>query len=177
MEQKIKSRQRRRFIKGVGAGIAVAALTAPNMAFAARKLPTYARMDFEFVIEDPIPLIPRERVYDYFRSGIKLYKNAEAQKNDDGLMLNSMAGFIAQLCDGTRSLETILTSTAKKFEIDVEGLRPRVVSFIRQLFDDGYLVFASTNTVPQDKRIHGITLLDRNDKSLKIASKNRESVY
>jgi hypothetical protein len=168
---------RRKFIRNVGAGLAVATLTTPTLAEAAKKAAKIPAMDFEFAILDPIPLIPRERVYKASRKSVWLFKNAEAKEAGNGLELNSMAAMIAQMCDGTRNIDMIIEATAEIFYSDKASLRPRIVAFLQQLFEDGYLVFASAATIPQEKRVRGMTLLSRRDNSIKISAKNKSFNY
>lgn len=177
MKEKLDSIERRNFIRNVGAGLAVATLTSPGLANAAKKAAKIPALDFEFAILDPMPLIPRERVYEFSRNSVRLFKNAEAKKAGICLELNSMAAMIAQMCDGTRNIDMIVAATADIFNLDEISLRPRVVAFLQQLFEDGYLVLASAATIPQEKRVRGMTLLTRKDSSIKILAKGRETKF
>ncbi|WP_305041515.1 PqqD family protein [Geoalkalibacter sp.] len=174
MTKEVCSIARRKFIRNVGAGLAVATLTTPGLAQAGKKAAKMPSIDFEFAILDPIPLIPRERIYEHNRNSVRLFKNAEAKEAGTGLELNSMAAMIAQMCDGTRNVDMIIEATADIFYLDEAGLRPRVAAFLQQLFEDGYLVFASPATIPQEKRVRGMTLLTRKDSSIKILADSRE---
>ncbi|MDO3378969.1 PqqD family protein [Geoalkalibacter halelectricus] len=169
--------ERRKFFKTVGVGVAAATLAAPSLAMArgnAGKTPT---MDFEFAILDPIPLIPRQRIFEYTRESAVLYKDSDDKQKGRGVTLNSMAAVVAQLCDGTRNIETIIETTAKIFHLDEVSLRPRIVAFLRRLFEAGYLVFASPSTIPKEKMIRGLTLLNSRDMSLRMRMKDREIMY
>lgn len=60
--------------------------------------------------------------------------------------LNLLGGMIWNLCDGSRSLDDIVTELNKEFDIDVETLQADVLEFVNDLIERGWLGYdQSTN--------------------------------
>ncbi len=58
---------------------------------------------------------------------------------EKGLALNATGAAILKLCDGERTLATIVTTLAGEFRSDAEVLRAEVLHFVQALLDRGLL--------------------------------------
>jgi len=191
MAEEKKGLTRREFAKKVGIGTVAASLAIPALSSKAsadgqsKKLnearpsaPVYpgGQKDFEFISVTPFPMMVAESNVIYGKKTSKVYKDDRSLKADIYIELNGMATVIVELCNGGPHFDEIVNIVAEIYNVDGSEVKGSVLSFIKFLFEEGYICFVSEKAIPPYKKQGGgITVPDDKEPKIKVLSQPGES--
>jgi hypothetical protein len=167
---------RREFAKRVGVGAAAVSLFIPKLANAATDPRGEKSIEFEYLLTNPMPIMTDSSSLIIGKNGtIKLYKDKSGLSIDQYLELSEAASLIVQTCKGHVDIEVILDIFANYYSTSKESIRGSVISFIKYLFEEGYLTFGSAKVLTGPDRIRGRGIITRGKQNTTIRVRSRDS--
>ena len=160
---------RRAFGLEVGAGIA--AITTVGVPIASAKMisevmgSTISDPAFESSLKQMHPVMRKDIAIDFGKNTATVYKLKKQGVRGDSFETNSMGVVIVQLCAGKLAFEQIHKVVADIYGIDYATSGQQVTSFVKYLFDSGYLTFSSGQYVPDEEKNRYSILNVLNDKT------------
>ncbi|MFA5516848.1 MAG: PqqD family protein [Desulfuromonadales bacterium] len=109
----------------------------------------------------------------------KIFKHDQNEGDSDYIETNGMGYLVAQLCRGSMPTKSIVNLVSDLYNIDEINAENSVNSFLKFLFDEGYISFASKNFISkQEAKVgRGFNLLGKNSNTnIKVTSINGQNV-